>query len=140
MAIAVSLAAAACTPAETEPDGEEATEERPLGWDGRPAPDPYPEPQVRGRSFRIEGIPTVDRADFGPKRAYRNALAGEILQTGTYAITPDNQLCFHFEETPGNPCFALRPDPDVEGAFILERVGAETTARLIDIGPSDLDG
>ncbi|WP_343343087.1 hypothetical protein WJT74_06915 [Sphingomicrobium sp. XHP0239] len=128
---------AACRDDAAEP---QSAEQLPSSDEEAEAPVTYPEPEVAGRAFRIEGIPTIDRTVFGTKRRYRNELNGETVQTGYYAVTPDNQLCFHFDDVAGNPCFSLHPDPDEDGAYILARVGRPAEARLIEDGPSDLDG
>ena len=116
------------------PDPEDSSEYGPIPTDR------YASPNVAGRRFRIEGRPGIDAAVFGQRRAYRNELAGTVLQTGTYAITPDNQLCFQFDKIAGNPCFFLRPVEGETSVYALGPVGGEPVARLIDIGPSDLDG
>ena len=103
-------------------------------------PASFPEPAVAGRRFAITGRPTIDAAVFGKVRAYQNEKDGQVIQRGTYATTPDNQLCFHFEETAGNPCFTLEPVEGKNGTFLLKSINGQTVGELVDAGPSDLDG
>ena len=147
--IALLLALAACAPGEdAASEGNAMTDAAPSDEASRdssaatPAPIPasFPEPKVAGRRFAITGRPTIDAAVFGKVRAYHNEKDGAVLNRGTYAITPDNQLCFHFEETAGNPCFILEAVKGKKRAFMLKTPDGRDVGEMVDIGASDLDG
>ena len=147
--IALLLALAACAPGEDaaiEDDAMADAAEKDAESGGStsdtppPIPASFPEPKVAGRRFAITGRPTIDAAVFGKVRAYHNEQDGAVLQRGTYAITPDNQLCFHFEETAGNPCFILEAVKGKKRTFMLKTPDGRDVGEMVDIGASDLDG